>query len=243
MLTGRPSKGDLIIVAGGDEAGRGAVLGPLVIGVVSMKAGKVAKLAKIGVRDSKLLTARKREFLYREIESLAEEVKHYSISPLEINNAMRSNISLNELEAICVSRLIDSLGEVDEIYLDSPDVIQERFGMRVSVLSRKPIRVKGAKRTPKKENEIKVISEHKADIRYPIVSAASIIAKVTRDREIERISDTLGIEIGSGYASDSKTVSMIKKNLKNDSLLPYLREYWKTMKGIRQLRISEFLEG
>lgn len=240
-MTERPSKGDLIIVAGGDEAGRGAVIGPLVIGVVSMSSGKAAKLSRIGVRDSKMLSPRKRKFLFDEIESLAEEVKHYSISPLEINNAMRSNISLNELEALHVSRLIDSLKEVDEIYLDSPDVIQERFGVRVSVLSHKPIKVHGMKKQPKKEGAIKVVSEHKADIRYPIVSAASIIAKVTRDDEIERISDALGMDIGSGYASDSKTVETIKKNLRNGNLLPYIREYWKTMTGIRQQKMSEFL--
>ncbi|MDE1850879.1 MAG: ribonuclease HII [Candidatus Micrarchaeota archaeon] len=231
-----------MIIAGGDEAGRGAVIGPLVIGVVSMTSGRAAKLSKIGVRDSKLLTPRKREFLFEEIQSLAEEVKSYPISPLEINNAMRSNISLNELEAICVSRLIDSLGEVDAIYLDSPDVIPERFGIRISVLSKKPMKVQGAKKGPRKENSIRVVSEHKADLKYPVVSAASIIAKVTRDREMEKISQELGIDFGSGYASDKQTISMIKQNLGNKNLLPYIREYWKTMTGIRQLRISEFVE-
>ena len=206
-----------------------------------MKEGRLVKLSRIGVRDSKLLSEKKREFLYGEIESLAEEVKSYSISPLEINNAMSSNISLNELEAICVSRLVDSLKDVDEIYLDSPDVVPERFGVRISVLSSKPLKVQGAKKGPKKADAIKVISEHKADVRYPIVSAASIIAKVTRDREMQKISDTLGIDMGSGYTSDNKTIAMIKKNITNKNLMPYIREYWKTMTSIRQLRMSEFL--
>ncbi len=208
-----------------------------------MSSAKAAKLSRIGVRDSKLLTPRKREFLFEEIKSLAEEVKHYSISPLEINNAMRSNISLNELEAICASRLIDSLGKVGAVYLDSPDVVQERFGARISLLSSKPMKGLGIKKVPRKENVIKVVSEHKADVKYPIVSAASIIAKVTRDREIEKISETVGFDIGSGYASDSHTISVIKKNLGNPSFMPYIREYWKTMTGIRQLKMTEFLDG
>lgn len=243
MLIGRPSKGDFIIIAGGDEAGRGAVLGPLVIGVVSMSSAKATKLSKIGVRDSKLLTPRKREFLFEEIHSMASEVKSYSISPLEINNAMKSNISLNELEAICVSRLIDSLEDVDTVYLDSPDVVQERFGARISLLSKKPMKGLGIKKAVKKQQDaIKMISEHKADLKYPVVSAASIIAKVTRDREIEHISQTLGFDIGSGYASDGQTIEVIKDNLNNPSFMPYVREYWKTMTDIRQLKMTEFLK-
>ncbi|MDE1825627.1 MAG: ribonuclease HII [Candidatus Micrarchaeota archaeon] len=239
-MTESPFDGGLIIIAGGDEAGRGAVIGPLVIGVVSIKQGRGKKLSKIGVRDSKLLTPKKREFLYDEILSLAEEAKNYAISPLEINNAMRSNISLNELEAICISRLIDSLDQVDEIYLDSPDVVPERFGLRISVLSKKPMKVHGVK-AQKMQNAIKVVSEHKADVKYPVVSAASIVAKVVRDREMEKISDSLGIDMGSGYASDNQTISMIKQNLNNPGLIPYIREYWKTMTGIRQLKIDEFM--
>lgn len=208
-----------------------------------MSSVKATKLSKIGVRDSKLLTPRKREFLFEEIHAMASEVKSYSISPLEINNAMKSSISLNELEAIWASRLIDSLGsEVGAVYLDSPDVVQERFGARISMLSSKPMKGPGIKKVPKKENTIKVVSEHKADLKYPIVSAASIIAKVTRDREIDKISETVGFDIGSGYASDDHTISVIKKNLNNPSFMPYVREYWKTMTDIRQLKMTEFLK-
>lgn len=208
-----------------------------------MSSVKATKLSKIGVRDSKLLTPRKREFLFEEIQSMANEVKSYSISPLEINNSMKSNISLNELEAIWVSRLIDSLGEVGAVYLDSPDVIQERFGARISLLSSKPMKGVGIKKATKQTAKpIKMVSEHKADLKYPIVSAASIIAKVTRDREIEKISNTVGFDIGSGYASDDHTISVIKNNLANPLFMPYVREYWKTMTDIRQSKMTEFLK-
>jgi ribonuclease HII len=209
--------------------------------VVSIKSSKTGRLSRIGVRDSKLLTRRKREFLYDEIYSLAEDVKTSSIIPEEINSAMSSGISLNELEAIHIARLIDSLDNVRTVFIDSPDVIPERFGVRISVLSNKPMRVKGVKKAPRQLQAIRVISEHKADSRYPVVSAASIIAKVTRDRELDSIAATLGIELGSGYPSDKATTDMLRETLNEKRLLPYIREHWKTIKRIRQLRMAEFL--
>ena len=185
-----------------------------------------------------MLTSRRRQFLYEEIQEIAEEIKVYKISNAEINESMRRGISINELEAANFARLIDSLdGEPDKIFLDSPDVISERFGVRISMFSKRKLAVQGvAKRSP----GIKVIAEHKADSRYPVVSCASIIAKTERDKEIERIGDEAGMEIGSGYPSDSYTIDAIRQSLGSKKLGPYLREYWSTMKSIRQLKMSDF---
>ena len=238
-----------IIIAGGDEAGRGAVLGPLVVSLVSINEGKAKKLSEIGVRDSKMLSRKRREFLFDDIYSLAEDVRTYAITPEEINNAMRSNISINELEAIHFARLIDeSEANPKKIYLDSPDVIPEKFGIRVSLISNKPLKVNGVRRREKERSSnaakavAKVIAEHKADVKYPVVSAASIIAKVTRDRAIEELEESLGFELGSGYPSDKTTVDMIRRNLDNERLLRHVRAEWKTLKLIRQLKIFEFLK-
>lgn len=222
------------------------MIGPLVVSTVSVSKGKESKFSKIGVRDSKLLTSRKRLFLYDEIYSIAEEVKVYKIDPLEINEAMRNKISINELEALNFARLIDSLVVVpSKIFLDSPDVISERFGTRVGFFCKSARLISSGTRRPKDDKSsaqsIQVVSEHKADARYPVVSAASIIAKVVRDKEIERISDKTGIEIGSGYPSDRYTVDAIRKHLGTNHLEPYLRSYWQTLKNIRQLKIEEFL--
>jgi len=142
-----------IIIAGGDEAGRGAVLGPLVVSLVSINEGKAKKLSEIGVRDSKMLSRKRREFLFDDIYSLAEDVRTYAITPEEINNAMRSNISINELEAIHFARLIDeSEANPKKIYLDSPDVIPEKFGIRVSLISKKPLKVNGVRRREKERS-------------------------------------------------------------------------------------------
>ena len=230
-----------IIIAGGDEAGRGAVIGPLVVSMICLSKGKERKLSAIGVRDSKLLSKKRRSFLFDEIRSISEEVKTYCITNDEINIAMRSGISINQLEAMHFARLMDEMThEIDRAYLDSPDVIAERFGLRVSLFAKKPSRVIGIKGGARDGKRIKIISEHKADIKYPVVSGASIIAKVTRDAEMERIESESGITIGSGYPGDKETVDAIRRNLKSRALNPYIREYWKTLQNIRQRKIGEF---
>ena len=167
-----------IIIAGGDEAGRGAVIGPLVVSMICIGKGKEKRLSAIGVRDSKLLTKRKRAFLFDEIRSISEEVKTYSITNEEINTAMRSGVSINQLEAMHFARLMDEMShDIDRAYIDSPDVIAERFGMRIGLFAKKPTRVMGIKGGLREGKRIKIISEHKADIRYPVVSGASIISQ------------------------------------------------------------------
>ncbi len=219
--------------------------------MVSVKKTKEAKFSRIGVRDSKLLTPKKREFLYDEINSIADEVRSYSISSEEIDEAMTSGVSLNQLEALNFARLIDSLEiEPDKVFLDSPDVISEKFGLRVSLFSSRNMHVRGTKgKRPQKAKavpvegvpkKISVIAEHKADAVYPVVSGASIIAKVIRDREIERITDHLGVDIGSGYPSDSQTIDAIKDNLANEKFAKFIRQRWKTMQIIRQARMNDF---
>ncbi len=208
-----------------------------------MSDAKTKKLARLGVRDSKLLTPKKREYLFDEIQSLADDVKVYAIANGEINEAMNRKISLNELEAMHFAKLIDQVGiDLDRIYLDSPDVISERFGMRISLLSKKPMMVEGVKtpRGKRGEKRIHVVSEHKADLRYPVVSSASIIAKVTRDRAMAKIEDSVGIELGSGYPSDHVTVDAIRASLGTNTIRPYVREYWKTLTLIRQMKIGDY---
>ncbi|MDE1854949.1 MAG: ribonuclease HII [Candidatus Micrarchaeota archaeon] len=230
-----------MIIGGGDEAGRGAVIGPLIVSVICVSKGKERRLSDIGVRDSKLLTRRKRDFLFDEIKDICEEVKYYAITNEEINSAMRSGVSINQLEAMRFAQLVDELqSNMKRMYVDSPDVRAERFGMRIGLSSKKPMQVLGIKGNGKQKGSIRVISEHKADARYPVVSAASIIAKVIRDREMERIERESGVEIGSGYPSDRYTVEAIKTNLASKRLNPYIREYWKTLERIKQRKIKEF---
>jgi ribonuclease HII len=231
-----------IILCGADEAGRGAILGPLVVSIVGVKSSSERKLSDIGVRDSKLLSEKKRKHLFDDIVSIASSVKVKCITPLEINEAMGNDISLNEIEAKAFSGIFNEIEEdISAIYLDSPDVIPERFGVRFSMYSNRPTRVIGVKSEREKGTKYtRIISEHKADARYPVVSAASIIAKVTRDAEIAKLQKKMKIKIGSGYPSDELTIKMIRNNLKNEALGDHIRVRWSTFDRIKQTSLVEF---
>ncbi|MCL5433590.1 MAG: ribonuclease HII [Candidatus Marsarchaeota archaeon] len=217
-------------------------MGPLVVAIVATKKESEKKFSEIGVRDSKMLTKERRSDLYDKIKEASLAALVNCITPEEINNAMKNGISLNELEAVHFAKLFDKLEKhISMLYLDSPDVIEQKFGMRISIYSTKPTRVVGIKVEKQKGLKYtKIISEHKADSRYPVVSAASIIAKVTRDSEMEKLSKELEIDLGSGYPSDQKTIEAIKSNLKNESLMKHIRDRWITIEGIRQTRITNF---
>ncbi len=231
-----------MLICGGDEAGRGAVLGPLVVAIVAIKKSSTRRLTDIGVRDSKLLTRRRRENLYDMIKKIAVDVKVSKINPNEINDAMRRGISLNELEAVHFAKLFNAIkNDINVLYLDSPDVVAEKFGMRVNISSEKPTRIIGMTGRPVKGTKYtKIVAQHKADSIYPVVSAASIIAKVERDWEIDKIARELGLDIGSGYPADSYTINAIKENMKSQALRQHIREHWRTMNEIKQTRLVNF---
>lgn len=219
------------------------MIGPLVISIVAVKSTSLHKLSEIGVRDSKLLSEKRRNQLYGEIEDIASDIKIDRIFPSEINEAMRNHISLNELEAVRFAALFDTIeGDIGTIYLDSPDVIASRFGTRFNLSSKKPGRVQGLKAKPREKgiHYTRIIAEHKADVRYPVVSAASIIAKVTRDKEIKTLEKQLKMKLGSGYPSDYKTIEVVMKNLKTGILDDHIRQRWSTMSRIKQTKLTGF---
>ncbi len=212
------------------------------LSLVAVKKKHQRKLSEIGVRDSKLLSRKKRKSLYSKIGKIALDIKVDKIMPAEINDAMRNHISLNELEAVHFARLYDMMeADIGEIYLDSPDVIAEKFGIRFNMSSSKPTKIVGIKAAiPKGTKAAKIIAEHKADSKYPVVSAASIIAKVTRDMEIEKLKKELKVDIGSGYPSDRKTLEAIKADYKDKRLEPHIRQYWSTIGRVRQTTLDNF---
>jgi ribonuclease HII len=78
-----------------------------------------------------------------------------------------------------------------------------------------------------------VISEHKADVTYPIVSSASIIAKVERDREIRELAQRFG-DMGSGYMTDPKTVDFLERWLAQHGSYPdFVRKSWRPARELR----------
>jgi ribonuclease HII len=214
-------------IGGVDESGRGCVLGPLVVAGVSVPASRVRMLRELGVRDSKKLSAKRRDALYPEILKLSNEVHWVSIPPREIDAVVsrgKKLRKLNYLEAVYFARVIDRLG-AKRVTVDASDVIPERF--RDDIVAN--LRTK-----------CRVTSHHKADRDYPVVSAASIIAKVQRDRAVDLLRQTHG-DFGSGYPSDPVTRSYFAERMKKGEPLPgYVRKSWKTWLRLEQTALSAF---
>jgi ribonuclease HII len=210
-----------IRILGIDEAGKGPVIGPLVVCGFCCTEDEVKALKKIGVRDSKRISAKKREMIAEKLKNLGE-YKILKISPDQLDEMMAKD-TINEILYNCYDRIIAEL-KPDVVYVDSPDVIPERLSKRL------------------KRDKIKVIAEHKADSKYPVVSAASILAKVERDAEISKLKKKFG-DFGSGYASDRKTIDFLKKYLdKNGRFPPCARKSWKTLDKISQKSLTDFTE-
>jgi len=209
-----------MLVAGVDEAGRGCVIGPLVVAGVLVKEENMTILRELGVKDSKLLSSKKRETLFNEISRLAENHYVVKLLPSEIDRAVeckRKLHKLNRLEAQTMAQIINALNP-DEAYVDAADVFEDRFKQHIQ----EGLAVKA-----------KITARHKADKIYPVVSAASIIAKVERDREIAALKVVYG-DFGSGYVTDQKTLLFLKEWIKTHSEYPScVRQSWKTAKKVK----------
>lgn len=206
-------KTKLVKVCGVDDAGRGSMLGPLVIAGISLDKTKIRELSSLGVKDSKQLSPKSREALYKKIIELTDDYYVARISPKSIDASVK-NHDLNQLEAKYMARVISKLNP-DISYVDSCDVNPSRFGKVISKLS----------------NNKKIKSYHHADSRFVVVSAASIIAKVSRDRSISRLKKTHNL--GSGYPSDPVTVNFVKSYYANHNILPtFVRKSWKPTQKI-----------
>jgi ribonuclease HII len=206
------------MICGLDEAGRGPIIGPLVVAGVKIKNDSM--LIEYGVRDSKKLTPSRREILAKKIKEIASDYEILIIPANDIDD-MRKVMTLNEIEVNAFTQVIKKL-KPEMCYVDSADVNEERFGRDIlSGLSFKP----------------EIISKHKADDIYPIVGAASILAKTRRDGEVQKIGEELenkiNLPLGSGYPADPITQKFLKEWVKRfGKLPPYARHSWKTAQNL-----------
>jgi len=222
------SKGHTLVL-GIDEAGRGPVLGPMVIaGVVDTERSQIS-YKEMGCKDSKMLEPKRREALAETIRKNAREIVSVEISAQEIDR-LRSIMSLNEVEAKKIADLISSLkSKPDRIIIDCPDTEPSRFVDRL----RKYL-----------GPDFNAVAEHKADVNHPIVSAASIIAKTERDAKIQEYAKKYG-EIGSGYPADPITQKFLESYYQEHRKLPPIaRKSWDTSKRFiaakEQASLSDF---
>jgi ribonuclease HII len=201
-----------VLICGVDEAGRGSMLGPLVVAAIAIEKSKIPALEKIGVKDSKKLSAKMREKLYKQIIKIVDDYQISKATPRQIDLAVNQH-KLNNLESIHMAQVITKL-RPSVSYVDSCDVNAARFGKELAKMAHSKIK-----------------SYHHADSRFIVVSAASILAKVTRDRAIANLAKKH--PVGSGYPSDSKTVSFVRDwFLKNGKLPDFVRKSWAPAKLI-----------
>jgi ribonuclease HII len=209
-------------ICGVDEAGRGPVLGPMVVAAVKIGEPDRVKLDELNLRDSKMCTPKRRDRLAIELKKVCD-IKLEILSASKIDE-LRIEKTLNVIEAELFAKVISSLKPVDKVFVDAADTNEVTF--QENVLANLDF-------------EPELISKHKADSIYTIVSAASIIAKTTRDAEIDKIKAEIGEDIGSGYPADEITRKFLTNWIKkHKSLPPHTRSSWKTVKRI--IRDNQF---
>lgn len=208
-------------ILGIDEAGRGCVIGPMVVcGVVATNL-QIKEFKNLGIRDSKRLSGKQRRKLAEEIEKQVVDFKTIFHQPKEIDL-----ISLNELDLQSIVGLINEFQPDRAIF----DVPTHPNGIANFIKSVR-LRLNG---------EVELVGENKADEKYPIVSAASILAKIARDKIISDLKKEYD-DFGSGYMSDPKTDQFLKDCYqKNKSFPPIVRQKWSPVKKLifKQQEIS-----
>jgi ribonuclease HII len=188
-------------------------MGPLVVAGVAVESD--VPLRHLNCRDSKKLSPERREALAPEIEKVAKF--ELVVIPAERIDLMRAEMSLNDFEAKLFAEVIEKL-HPETAYVDAVDVDEIEF--KRSVRRELPF-------------EVEIVSQHNADELFPVVSAASILAKVRRDREMRQIEGAIGRTIGSGYASDSDTITFLETWIReHGSLPPHTRASWDTARRL-----------
>lgn len=203
-----------------DDAGRGPVIGPMILAGCLVDEKTSIELKKLGVKDSKKLTAKKREELAEKIREMAETFEVEITYPNEIDGTNADGINLNSLEAIKVASIINKINKgynKIRIVIDCPSV---NIVTWTDFLKTKI----------KNLSNLEIVCEHKADQNHISVSAASILAKSVREKEMGDLKEKYGHEIGSGYSSDSNTCKFLKDNLKKYDNDGIFRKTWNTWK-------------
>lgn len=213
-----------------DEAGRGPVLGPMVVAGIVIPEKKEKIIERMGVKDSKRVTPKRRAVLYRKLTKMFE-YETVEISAKDIDILRAKGVNLNQIEKLAMMRIMAKL-KADRIIIDSLDIKEGRLEEEMQNFI---------------GENCEVIAEHKADDKYLVVGAASIIAKTRRDELINQINkeyikstgDKNGI--GSGYPSDPKTKNFLK-NYRYDEMPDFVRRSWGTVQRIKEAEEAEKLQ-
>lgn len=217
-------------VLGIDEAGRGPVIGSMFIGGFMVDESDLEEVEDLGVKDSKKLSDKKRESLAEKLREMGEPFLK-EITASEIDD-LREVMSLNEIEIQGFTEVIER-SDADEIIVDLPEPDGDRFIRKMK------------KELPAKFEKRDFTAEHEADDNFPIVSAASIIAKSARENHVDELKKKYGYDFKSGYPHDSPTIEFLEKYVEEKGELPEeTRRSWSTaeriLKEAEQSGLSDF---
>lgn len=217
-----------------DDAGRGPVIGPMVLAGALVNEEIEEELKKLGVKDSKKLTPHRRETLAQIIKEKALTFEITLTHPNEITDKNKNGVNLNTIEAQKSAEIINRINKAQGkiiVYIDTPSPNIKAW----QAVLEKYINNK---------SNLEIHCEHKADVNHISCSAASILAKTTRDSEIEKIKKKTGVDFGSGYPSDPLTCKFLKEYSEKHRKDGIFRETWSTWKNNcnikKQKNLGEF---
>lgn len=201
---------------GFDEAGRGSVLGPMVVGAYLLEDSDAQRVREAGGRDSKGMSAAKRAGAVPALLELAVASRTVVLDAATIDAG-----NLNTLEEEVFVRASAEL-RPDRVQIDAPVPPRglDRFRRRMAQALQLPLQ--------------RVQVANQAEDRFPSVGAASILAKVERDRQMALLREAHG-DLGSGYPSDPKTRAFLTRLLEaGEPLPPFVRSRWDTVRRLRE---------
>jgi ribonuclease HII len=208
--------------AGVDEAGRGCVIGPLVVAIVVATETDKRAFRRWNVRDSKIVPAAERTLLATRI---AERCWHATriATPAEIDTAVTDRSrTLNGLEREQMAALLHDARRAHpsvplHATVDAPSANAARFQADLCA---------DCGWTP-----TELVARHHADATDITVAAASIVAKHHREQLLASLKQTLGTNCGSGYPSDPTTIAYMKNAPQNAA---HIRWSWATAQRVRR---------
>jgi len=211
-----------MLTLGIDDAGRGPVIGPMVLAGCLMDEKTEKELKKLGVKDSKQLTQKRREFLAEKIKDKSETFEIVLSYPVEIDGTNHKGINLNALEAIKAAEIINKINKgykKIKVIIDcpSPSIIKWQDFLKTKI---------------KNLSNLEISCEHKADKNHVSVSAASILAKCIREKEISLLKEKYGDGIGSGYCHEPLTRKFLDEHFKKYRKDGIFRKTWQTWKDL-----------
>jgi len=210
------------LILGIDDAGRGPVIGPMVLAGCLINEKTEKEFKKLGIKDSKQLTQKRREHFEKIIKEKAETFEITLAYPKEIDGQNYDGVNLNALEAIKTAIIINRINKgfnKIKVVVDCPSVSiskwQDFLKTKIKNLS-----------------NLEIVCEHKADQNHIAVSAASILAKCVREKEMSLLKEKYGDEIGSGYCHDPATKKFLDDHFKKYGADGIFRKTWQTWRDV-----------